>query len=279
MGIAVGVASVLVLTGIRRLAGDRRTPGPLGMPALLLAGGLAVGALALAAGALGADTRTSCSPAGVDRRCRRCHLDLDPRDPAPGQGSGLRREPRVRLPRRADLPAIFIGVALASLPVAAFGTSPTLAVAVGAAAGMAAQTRLLLSPLLLASLLVGPTATDTIPAASLPRHRRGSERPRSSGGRRAREPTDRRFSRRSRLDETGFVRGHDGLHPVPALELHQDPATCVLTVPSDTTSRLAISAFDRARAISFSTSNSRAVRSPSGHVAARGARTPPPAGA
>ena len=32
---------------------------------------------------------------------------------------------------------------------------------------MAARTRLLLSPLLLASLLVGPTATDTIPAAVL----------------------------------------------------------------------------------------------------------------
>ena len=74
-------------------------------------------------------------------------------------GSGFRGGP--------IFPAIFIGVALASLPVAAFGTSPTLAVAVGAAAGMAAQTRLLLSPLLLASLLVGPTATDTIPAAVL----------------------------------------------------------------------------------------------------------------
>ena len=73
-------------------------------------------------------------------------------------GSGFRGGP--------IFPAIFIGVALASLPVAAFGV-PTLAVAVGAAAGMAAQTRLLLSPLLLASLLVGPTATDTIPAAVL----------------------------------------------------------------------------------------------------------------
>jgi H+/Cl- antiporter ClcA len=74
-------------------------------------------------------------------------------------GSGFRGGP--------IFPAIFMGVALASLPVVAFGASPTLAVAVGAAAGMAAQTRLLLSPLLLAALLVGPTASDTIPAAVL----------------------------------------------------------------------------------------------------------------
>ena len=41
-------------------------------------------------------------------------------------------------------PAIFLGVGLAAVAVVVLGTSPTLAVAVGAAAGMAAQTRLLL---------------------------------------------------------------------------------------------------------------------------------------
>ena len=56
---------------------------------------------------------------------------------------------------------------MASLAVVAFGSSPTWAIAVGAAAGMAAQTRLLISPLLLASLLVGPAGADTIPAAVL----------------------------------------------------------------------------------------------------------------
>src|SRR6185503_15758741 len=58
MGIAAGVASVLVLTGIRRLAVtiDERQ-GRVGMPALLLAGGVGVGALALAAQALGADSQ------------------------------------------------------------------------------------------------------------------------------------------------------------------------------------------------------------------------------
>ena len=169
MGIATGVASVLVLTGIRRLAVRiDGLQGRVGMPALLLAGGFAIGALALAARALGDDSQdvlfsgqTSIGVA-VDASSISVLLILLVAKGlayAVSLGSGFRGGP--------IFPAIFIGVALASLPVAAFGTSPTLAVAVGAAAGMAAQTRLLLSPLLLASLLVGPTATDTIPAAVL----------------------------------------------------------------------------------------------------------------
>ena len=47
-------------------------------------------------------------------------------------------------------PAIFLGVALASLAVVWFDVSPTFAIAVGAAAGMAAQARLLIAPLLFA---------------------------------------------------------------------------------------------------------------------------------
>ena len=46
---------------------------------------------------------------------------------------------------------MFVGVGLASLPVLWFDVSPTLAVAVGAAAGMAAQTRLLFAPVLFAT--------------------------------------------------------------------------------------------------------------------------------
>ena len=106
MGIAAGVASVLVLTGIRRLAVViDGLQGRLGMPALLLAGGFAVGALALAARALGADSQdvlfSGQASIGVAVDAT---LDLGPPDPARGQGPGLRREPRVRLPRRADLP-------------------------------------------------------------------------------------------------------------------------------------------------------------------------------
>ena len=64
-------------------------------------------------------------------------------------------------------PAVFIGVALATLPVIAFDISPTVAVAAGAAAGMAAGTRLLIAPILFGALLVGHAGLDAIPAAVL----------------------------------------------------------------------------------------------------------------
>lgn len=48
-----------------------------------------------------------------------------------------------------------------------FDVSPTLAVAVGTAAGVAAATRLLVSSLLIAALLVGTVGLDAIPAAVL----------------------------------------------------------------------------------------------------------------
>lgn len=64
-------------------------------------------------------------------------------------------------------PAIFLGIALTTLAVIAFDASPTLAVAVGTAAGMAAATRLLFASLLFAGLLVGTPGLDAIPAAAL----------------------------------------------------------------------------------------------------------------
>ena len=51
--------------------------------------------------------------------------------------------------------------------VIAFDVSPTLAVAVGAAAGMAAATRLLFASLLFALLIVGGHGLEAIPAAVL----------------------------------------------------------------------------------------------------------------
>ena len=62
-------------------------------------------------------------------------------------GSGFRGGP--------VFPAIFIGIAFAELAHVWFDVSPTLAVAVGAAAGMAAGTRLLITSTLFAGLLVG----------------------------------------------------------------------------------------------------------------------------
>ena len=53
------------------------------------------------------------------------------------------------------------------LAVVWFDASPTWAVAVGAAAGMAAETRLMVAPLLFSALLVGRAGLDTAPAAVL----------------------------------------------------------------------------------------------------------------
>jgi hypothetical protein len=51
--------------------------------------------------------------------------------------------------------------------VVAFDVSPTLAVAVGATAGMVAMTRLVIASLLIGALLVGTGSTDALPAAVL----------------------------------------------------------------------------------------------------------------
>jgi H+/Cl- antiporter ClcA len=64
-------------------------------------------------------------------------------------------------------PALFLGIGVATFAVVWFDVSPTLAVAAGAAAGMAAQTRMLLTSMLFAELLVGLRGVDTIPAAVL----------------------------------------------------------------------------------------------------------------
>ena len=64
-------------------------------------------------------------------------------------------------------PAIFLGVALATLAEIWFGVSPTLAVAVGTAAGMAATTRLMLTPIVFSALIVGHNGLDTVSAAVL----------------------------------------------------------------------------------------------------------------
>jgi len=169
VAVAVGVLAAVIVTGVRllgtRAAGLR---GRVGMPALLLGGGLAVGLLALLGEALGADSQDvlfsgqASVPVVVSADSTRLVLVLLACKflaYAVSLGCGFRGGP--------IFPAIFLGVALASLTVVWFGVSPTLAVAVGAAAGMAAQTRLLVSSLLFASLLVGTQNLDAVPAAVL----------------------------------------------------------------------------------------------------------------
>ena len=140
--------------------------GRLGMPALLVAGGLAVGALALAADALGADSQdvlfSGQASIGVvvdADSTRLVVVLLVAKFLAYGVslGSGFRGGP--------VFPAIFLGIALATFATVWFDLSPTLAVAVGTAAGTAAVTRLLVTASLFATLLVGTAGIDAVPAA------------------------------------------------------------------------------------------------------------------
>lgn len=169
VSVVVGVAAALVIAAAHRGGlSTRSLTGRLGMPVLLLAGGLAVGGLALLARALGANSQdvlfSGQSSVGVvatmgSAKIVMILLCAKFLGYAICLGCGFRGGP--------IFPSIFLGVALATFPVIWFGVSPTLAVAVGAAAGMAAQARLLLSPLILSALLIGSEALDAVPASVL----------------------------------------------------------------------------------------------------------------
>ena len=170
IGIGVGIAAALLIRGVRLVGGaaDALTHGRGRMPLLLVAGGLAVGLLALLARALGANSQDvlfsgqSSVPSLVEQGSLKIVLVLlvaKALGYAISLGSGFRGGP--------VFPAIFLGVALSTVAEIVFGISPTLAVTVGAAAGMAAMTRLLFAPLLFSVLLVGPSGLQTMPAAVL----------------------------------------------------------------------------------------------------------------
>ena len=170
VAIAVGVATAVIVVAINRLAtrlegeGDSR----LGMVAFLIAGGFAVGLIALVADGLGTDSQDvlfsgqASIPALIAETSTGVVLLLIVAKALAyvvSLACGFRGGP--------IFPAIFLGIGLATLPVVWFDVSPTLAIAVGAAAGTAAQTRLLLSSMLLATLLVGTQGLDAVPAAVL----------------------------------------------------------------------------------------------------------------
>lgn len=138
------------------------------MPWLLLGGGLAIGLIAQIADWLGANSQDvlfsgqASVPALAAEGSTGIVLVLlvaKALGYAVSLGCGFRGGP--------VFPAIFLGIAIATFPVDWFGVSPTLAVAVGAAAGMASATRLLLTPIVFAALLVGRGGLDTVPAAVL----------------------------------------------------------------------------------------------------------------
>jgi H+/Cl- antiporter ClcA len=168
VGLLVGIAAGVLIVGVRRLAAgvDGLRERRLGMPALLIAGGLAVGVVAELADVLGADSQDvlfsgqASLPGLVVEGSTKIVLILLAAKAlgyAISLGCGFRGGP--------VFPAIFIGVALATLAVNLLDVSPTLAVAVGTAAGMAATTHLLFASLLTAALLVGISGLDATPAA------------------------------------------------------------------------------------------------------------------
>jgi H+/Cl- antiporter ClcA len=170
VAIVVGVAAALIVALVRRAASDIAGPrfDRLGLPTLLLGGGLAVGLLAQTADWLGANSQDVLfsGQAGVpslaaadSTKIVLIVLVAKAAGYAICLGCGFRGGP--------VFPAIFLGIALAELTHVWFDVSATLAVAVGAAAGMAAGTRLLITSTLFASLLVGSAGLDAVPAAVL----------------------------------------------------------------------------------------------------------------
>ncbi len=170
ISIGVGIAAALVTAGVRAIGTrvERQHHGRGSMAALLAGGGLAVGLLALLARALGANSQDvlfsgqSSVPALAAEQSMKIVLILLVAKAvayAVSLGSGFRGGP--------VFPAIFLGVALGSVAQIAFGISPTLAVAIGTAAGMAAMTRLLFAPILFSALLVGTNGLNTVSAAVL----------------------------------------------------------------------------------------------------------------
>jgi H+/Cl- antiporter ClcA len=138
------------------------------VPVLLVGGGLAAGALALLADGLGANPQDvlfsgqASLPSLVTEDSSRIVLVLLAAKAlayAVCLGCGFRGG--------AVFPAIFLGVAVTTLAAIAFDVSPTLAVAVGTAAGTVAMTRLLFASVLFAALLAGTAGLNTVPAASL----------------------------------------------------------------------------------------------------------------
>jgi H+/Cl- antiporter ClcA len=168
LAVVVGVLTAVLLTVVRRLAHRVAALPVPRMPVLLLGGGLAVGVLAEVADLLGADSQDvlfsgqASVPALVREDSAKIVLVLltfKGLAYAVSLACGFRGGP--------IFPAIYLGIAVITLPVVWFDISPTVAVAIGAAAGMAAMTRLLLTPMLFAALLVGLQGVDTVPAAVL----------------------------------------------------------------------------------------------------------------
>jgi H+/Cl- antiporter ClcA len=175
VAIGIGIAAAVVLALVNQIARGlgmagpaRLGTGPRGITIFLVSGGLAVGSLALIAQALGVNPRdvlfsgqssipnlvslTSVSALVILLLAKALAYIVS-------LASGFRGGP--------IFPALFLGIGVAAFAVELGGLNPTLAIAVGAAAGMAAQTRLVLTSMLFAALLVGSAGADAITAVVL----------------------------------------------------------------------------------------------------------------
>ena len=170
VAVVVGVVLAVITEVVRRLAARVAGPGRarLGMAQMLLLGALAIGVVALVADGLGASSQDvlfsgqASLPALVGEDSARIVIVLLVAKAlayAICLGCGFRGGP--------VFPAIFLGVAVAMVAAIAFDMSPTLALAVGTAAGMTAMTRLIMASLIIAALLVGTAGVEAIPVAAL----------------------------------------------------------------------------------------------------------------
>jgi H+/Cl- antiporter ClcA len=165
LAVAIGIATAVVLAFVRRISMRLVDAGPrhFGVAALLLAGGLAIGLIAFIADGLGANSQDvlfsgqASIPALISETSTGIVIVLIVAKAlaySVSLASGFRGGP--------IFPAVFLGVGLATLPVIWFDLSPTFAIAVGAAAGMAAEAKLILTAMLFGSLLVGSQGLDAI---------------------------------------------------------------------------------------------------------------------
>jgi chloride channel protein, CIC family len=168
LAIVVGIVTAAAIAATRRLGWAVDARAKLRMAPVLLAGGLAVGLLAEVVRLLGANSQdelfsgqSGIPDLVVEGSAATILVLLVGKAIGYGicLGCGFRGGP--------VFPAIFLGVAVAMLPVIWFDASPTWAVAVGAAAGMTAGTRLVFASLLFSTLLVGTVGLDASPSAVL----------------------------------------------------------------------------------------------------------------
>ena len=170
LAIVVGILAAVIIAAVRSFATriDTDVAPRVGLPVLLLGGAALVGLLAQLADVLGADSQdvlfsgqASIPNLLAEDSTRIVLILVVAKAVAYGicLGCGFRGGP--------VFPAMFIGVGLATFAVVWWGASPTVALAAGAAAGMAAMTRLVLTPILFGALLAGSAGIDAVPAAVL----------------------------------------------------------------------------------------------------------------